>query len=371
MTFGCDANSNYRFCVASQLAKAVLQGAEVWIRVERLQSMNKRTVLAMNELPFTADQWKRLLEAVTPDELVRVSKSDEVALAAALGHAEIAFLADDLGDAHLHAPSLKWVHCDHAGLNGSAKPEALKRGLIITGSAGRSGPALAEHAFMFLLALTTELPTMLQTQMRKQWAPPPDAKRLSPLFGKTLAVIGMGHTGNELVPRANAFGMRVIGYRRRAIPVPGVEKMYSVDQGHKVDEVLRRCDAVVVAASLNDTSHHLIGRTEIALLKPEALVVNLARGPLIDEAALCEALHDRRIAGAGLDVFETEPLPPASPLWHAPNTILTPHFTPAAPDRSERSLQIIIENIRRYREGIPLKNAVTNEDVYTAIQQNR
>jgi phosphoglycerate dehydrogenase-like enzyme len=121
----------------------------------------------------------------------------------------------------------------------------------------------------------------------------------------------------------------------------------------------------MLAAQLTDATHHMFSAAEFARMKESALIVNMARGPIIDQDALIEALHAGQIAGAGLDVTDPEPLPPESALWDAPNVIITPHSTPRLPDRTQRSIDTIVENLRRYRAGEPMLNALTERDVYT------
>jgi phosphoglycerate dehydrogenase-like enzyme len=217
-----------------------------------------------------------------------------------------------------------------------------------------------------MLMLCSNYPAFYEAQKWRQWLRFPGTENLRALWGRTVGIIGMGHTGVELASRCKAFNMRVLGYRRRDLPPPpGADRIYSADKGQTIDPLLEESDIVALVVNLSDATHHLIGRRELARMKPTAIIVNLSRGGVIDEAALIEALQARRIAGAGLDVTGVEPLPEASPLWDAPNTLITPHFTAAMPDKSERSLNVIIENFVRYRAGTPLLNRITEEDLYT------
>jgi phosphoglycerate dehydrogenase-like enzyme len=176
----------------------------------------------------------------------------------------------------------------------------------------------------------------------------------------------MGNTGKEVAVRAKAFGMKVLGYRRRSSEVPpGVDKLFSADSGDGLDALLRESDFVVLALGLSDKTHHMIGERELELIGSKGYLINMARGPVVDEAALEKALYAGTIAGAGLDTFAVEPLPQGSPLWDAPNTLITPHVTPAVPDRTARSLEIIVENIRRFGACEPMLNQLASEDLYT------
>jgi phosphoglycerate dehydrogenase-like enzyme len=316
-------------------------------------------------VPYTGPHLTRLRAAFAPAELIQLRRDDGAGIAAALERADVAVLAGDLDERFLGAKLLGWVHCDHAGLNRSARPEVFEKGLHVTSSAGRSSPVLAEHAILFMLALAYRFPAFLEAQRRHQWGIP-DQDRLRGLYGRTAGIVGLGHTGTELALRCRALGMRVLGYRRSAAaPPPGVDRVFSAARGETLDALVSGSDFVVLAVPLSDATHHLIGERELRLMKPSAYLINMARGAVVDETALLGALQEGRIAGAGLDTFEREPLPPESPLWDAPNTLVTPHTTPQVPDRTGRSLAIIEENARRYRAGEPLLNLLRPEDVYT------
>ncbi len=311
-------------------------------------------------------QMAAIRQAVGPSvEIIRASPKDAPAVARALERADVAILASDLDDRFLKAPKLRWIHCDHAGLNKSARPEVFDRGLIVSGSAGRSAPALAEHSFFFMLNLTYRVTTLLHAQAARRWDPSPLQEAFA-LYGKTLGIVGMGHTGAELAPRAKAFGMKVLAFRRKSgAPPEGVDRLYASDRGESLDPLLRESDYLVLCVSLTDRTYHLIGSQELARMKPSAFLINMARGAVVDESALIAALEKGTIAGAGLDTTEREPLPPDSPLWDAPNLLITPHATPRVPDRTERSIAIICENIRRYRAEEPLLNQLTPDELFS------
>lgn len=328
--------------------------------------MTELLVAAMENLPFNGSQWDTLNAAVAPGQIMRVAAGSPEALTKALDEAEVLILTGDLDERHLKAPKLRWIHCDHAGLTKSARPEVFERDLIVTGSAGRSAAALAEHALMFMLALNGKLLGFHDAQLHHQWRGIPGMEKLRALNGRTLGIIGMGHTGQALAPIGKALGMRVLGYRRRDLPAPaGVDRMFSGDRGESIDPILTEADFIVLAVNLSDATYHMIDAPALARTKSGVFIVNMARGGVIDEPALIAALKSGHVAGAGLDVFAREPLPADDPMWDAPNTLVTPHFTPPLPDRSGRSLATIVENIRRYRSGEPLLNRITREDVYT------
>lgn len=328
--------------------------------------MAERLFFVANDLPFDGDQWRRLEAAISPDRMAVVDPRDAEAVGIALAKAEIAILAGDLDQRFVAASRLRWIHCNHAGLTRSARPEVFERGLVVTGSAGRSGPALAEHVMMFSLLLCSRYPDFYQAQKRHEWRRTPEMADLRALHGRTIGILGMGHTGTALAKRAQAFEMKVLGYRRRDLPAPeGVDRMYCSDNGEDIDDILEQADILALVLNLSDATHHLIGAEQIARMKRSAVIVNLSRGGVIDQEALIAALNEGRLAGAGLDVTDPEPLPADHPLWDTPNVLITPHFTAALPDKAERSLDTIIENILRYRAGEPMLNRLSEEDLWT------
>ena len=322
--------------------------------------------VALVTVRYRDDHMATLREALAPGKVVHVRPDDAEGVAEALGEADVAVLAGDLDRRFVDAPKLRWVHCDHSGLALSAMPEVFHKGLMVTGSAGRSAPVLAQHVFFFALALTYDAAGLVEVQKHHAWRGLDGYDSRRGLWGKTMGLVGFGETGRETAALAKAMGMRVLVYRKRVEPVPdNVDHMYHADAGDSLDELLANSDVVVVCVRLSDATFHLIGRRELQLMKPSAYLVNIARGPVIDEAALVDELRKGTIAGAGLDVFEQEPLPADAAIWDAPNTVLTHHQTPEMPDLQARSLDIICENIRRYRGGEDLLNLLVPSDVYT------
>lgn len=326
--------------------------------------MNEINVV-MSTVKYDESHLERLKSIFSPAEFILVDGDDDRAVAKALEKADVAVLSADLDERFLNSRKLKWIHCDHAGLNKSARPKVFEKGLIVTGSAGRSGPVLAEHALFFMLSHVYHADEFKAAQVLHQWGVR-GQDQFYGLFGKTIGIFGMGHTGKEMAVRAKALGMKVLAYRRRMTELPeGVDKLYCADAGDTIDEIIKESDFIVLALSLSDKSYHLIGERELNMMKPDAFIVNIARGAIIDEKALIKALREGKIGGAGLDTFETEPLPVESPLWDLPNVRITPHLTPRVPDRVGRSLDIIEENVKRYKNGESMINRITAEDLYT------
>jgi phosphoglycerate dehydrogenase-like enzyme len=277
---------------------------------------------------------------------------------------EIAKIRDDVeilaGWSHVDllvsAPNLKWFQQWSAGSDWMIRyPEAVKRPFVATTASGVHPVQITEHVFSLMLAFVRRLPEMIDNQRKHEWKAP-TGPTLRELYEQTLLVIGLGAIGERIALVGSALGMRVLGVRRTAVdPPPGVEAIYPPD---RLLDILPEADFIVLAAPLTGETQHMIGERELGAMKREAFIVNIGRGKLIDEPALVRALQEGRIAGAGLDVFETEPLPADSPLWSMPNVIVTPHYAGASPRYNERAMRVFIENLKRYRDGQPLRNVV-------------
>ncbi|GHV87102.1 glycerate dehydrogenase [Spirochaetia bacterium] len=315
--------------------------------------------------PYTDWHWDKLVEALGPVEIIRAKHNDIPDVKEKIRDADVAILAGDISAEVLAAAkNLKWVHCDHSGVNNSAHPEIFERGIYLTSSAGRSAPVLAEHIFFLMLSLVYNSRELEQQQRDHSFNKLYRDRR--GLFTKTIGIIGLGYTGKALAARAKAFGMTVLGYGRTAVEVPpGVDKAYFADKGQSIDELLKESDIVALTVRLSDETYHLIDDRALHLMKPTAYLVNMSRGAVVDQAALHKALVNKTIAMAASDVFDPEPLPTDSPLWDLPNFVMTPHNTPEIPDLALSGLNIICDNIKLYREGKPLRNQLDARDVYT------
>lgn len=278
---------------------------------------------------------------------------------------DVAIFNGDYDEAILDNPNIKWIHCCRAGVDKSAKPEIFERGIILTSSSGRSAPALAEHAIMFMLAMTYDLPKLYRCQQQRQWNATREYSQRTSMIKKTLGIVGLGKTGHEVLKLARAFDMRVLAYDRSRKVVEGVERVYASAEGDSLNEMLAQCDYVVLCVELNDSTYHMMGEAQFKAMKDSAYLINMGRGALVDEPAMIEALKNGVIAGAGLDTFEQEPLPEDSPLWDLPNVLITPHVTPQLPDREERMLSYVYHNLKAYREGGEFVNRVTPRNIFS------
>lgn len=256
------------------------------------------------------------------------------------------------------AAGLKWIHSTAAGVDQLLYPEIRARGIILTASMGIHHQ-LVEHIFAFLLALERRLHVALRLQLQRKWN---RARTVGDeLAGKTLGILGLGTIGQQLVRKAQAFDMRVIGTKRTPTAIPGVDRVLPPDG---LPQVLRESDAIVVALPLTPQTRGLIGERELQMMKPTAWFINVGRGPIVHEAALIQALRAGKIAGAALDVFEHEPLRSDSPLYDLENVILTPHVSGASPRYMDRAVPLFCENLARYLRGAPLRNLVDPERGY-------
>ena len=268
------------------------------------------------------------------------------------------------------APHLRWVQGHSAGVD-QLLGHPLLRSVILTTSSGIHAPAMAEYILMMILAFAHHLPRMIEHQQRAEWPQQRWAMFVpQELRDATVGIVGYGSIGREAARLARAFGMRVLALKRH-VDQPADDGWRLPDAGDAAGEyaarlfapdqrqaMLAECDYVVIAAPLTPETRGLLGAAEFQAMKREAVIINVARGGVIDEAALIDALRTGVIGGAALDVFEQEPLPADSPLWQLPNVIISPHVSGFTPHYDERALALFAENLRRYVAGEPLLNVV-------------
>ena len=247
-------------------------------------------------------------------------------------------------------PRMRWLHSFSAGVDNVFFERLLERGVRVTTSSGAMAVPIAQTVMLYLLALSRDLPGWLGDQSRRRWNP----REIGDLQGRTLGVVGLGPIGLEVARLASAFRMRVVGVRRH----PTGEEPCETRTLGQLPGLLPELDALVLAVPLSDETRHLIDREALAALKSGCLVVNIGRGELIDEVALVDALESGQVGGAGLDVFDTEPLPDESPLWRFPNVIVTPHSSGTSSGNFHRASEIFVENLQRYVRGEAMRNEV-------------
>lgn len=244
-------------------------------------------------------------------------------------------------------PRLSWIHTGSAGFDWVMVPEVAERDIVVTRTAGAMNGPMAEFAMGVVLRHAKRFPALEDAQRRAAWEP----IMADELDGATLGVVGAGAIGERLATLARPFGMRILGTKRSPVPVPGFDEVWGAD---RLGDLLDVADVVVLATPLTSETRGLLGPAELARMRPTAYLVNLARGALVDGNALMAALREGRIAGAWLDAFETEPLPPDSPLWTTPNLFVTPHCSYRSPRVRDRVLAEFVENLARRLGGRPL-----------------
>jgi phosphoglycerate dehydrogenase-like enzyme len=261
------------------------------------------------------------------------------------------------------APGLRWVHFMWAGIEGQIFSEARGSDVVITNSAGVFGPPMADHILALMLAFARRLNVCTRRSAHDLWhvegARQSVTDGIGELHGATLGIVGYGGIGRETAKRAKAFGMRVIALKRN--PGEADDCADLVLGPDRLDELLAEADYVAVCCALTEETRGMIGRRELALMKATAVIVNVARGAVIDQDALIEALREGRIGGAGLDVTSPEPLPEDSPLWGMENVIITPHVAGASPQTRGRQFALLKENVRRFAAGEDLLNVVDRD----------
>jgi glyoxylate/hydroxypyruvate reductase len=251
-----------------------------------------------------------------------------------------------------HAPRLRWVQATSSGIGEFLARTGLDHSSItFTTAAGVHAVPLAEFALLGLLYFTKEMPTLRGWQLAHRW----QRHTSSELAGRRVLVVGLGHVGAHIARSCAALGMDVWGARRtwRPDPVEGITRLIQLSQ---IREALPQVDALVLACPYTPATHHLIGREELDQLSPSAIIVNVARGAVIEEAELIRALRSGGIKGAALDVFETEPLEADSELWDMPNVLVSPHSASTVASENERIVDLFLDNLHRFLGGMPLRN---------------
>ncbi len=258
-----------------------------------------------------------------------------------------------LQTAFLTCPSVRWVHSRSAGLDGVLFPELVESATPLTNGSGVFSQSLGEFGLTMILYFAKDLRRMLRNQAACNW----DQFDVEEIAGQTVGIVGYGDIGRAVASRAHAMGMRVLALKRHApaSPDPLIARFYALSQ---LGELLALSDYVVVAAPLTRDTHHMISDAAFEAMKLNAVVINLGRGPVIDQAALLRALEAGRIKGAGLDVFEEEPIPPDDPIWRFENVLVSPHCADHTKDWLNDAMRFFLEQYERFSKGEPLKNVV-------------
>ena len=253
-------------------------------------------------------------------------------------------LLDRAGHVFANAPRLKWVQAMGTGVDNIAEIPTLGKDVILTNIHGIHGTPMSEAAIMAMLALSRELPRQLRNQDKHNW------ERFAPCLinGRTAGILGVGAIAEALAPRLKVMGMKVVGISASARSVPGFDEMRP-----RADllNAVRDLDHLILLAPYSAETHHLVNADILAAMKPAAFVINLARGGVVDEQALIDALLEKRIAGAALDVFSREPLPPDHPFWSMHNVLISPHLGGMCQDSARDTAPTLVENMGFFLSG--------------------
>ncbi|MBT0956637.1 D-2-hydroxyacid dehydrogenase [Alphaproteobacteria bacterium KMM 3653] len=307
-----------------------------------MENAPHRTVLIKDT---EAAWYRRELEGLCPQYHYLTAADEEEALRVAPDAGIIVGLAPALSERVIGAaPRLEWVQALTTGVDNLLSMEAMRPEVTLTNCGGFHGPQMSELAFLMMLSLNRDFPRMLVNQGQQKWERWPQKL----LLGKTVAVVGVGAIAEDLTKRANAFGMTVTGVSNGREEVPGFAKIF---KRAELTRAAAEADFLVVLLPYDAGSHHIINAEVFAAMKPEAKLINISRGGCVDELALRRALESGQIAGAGLDVFASEPLDPSDPIWSAPNVLITPHIGGMSDIYKQQALPLIAQNLNAYASG--------------------
>ncbi len=305
-----------------------------------------------------------MLEELPPETGIAVGNSAEAFVRAAPDATVIfnwSLGGDLLREVFRMCPNVQWVHTRSAGLDGLLFPELVESPARLTNGRGIYSDWLAEFVVGAILYFAKDLRRMIRNQAAGVWEP----FDILEVRGQTVGIVGYGDIGRAVATRARALGMRVLGVKRHGPPAheadPLAERIYG-PEGRI--EMISRSDYVVVAAPLTPETLGMIGEPEFAAMKPDAVAINVGRGPVIEEAALIKALSEKRIKGAALDVFDIEPLPQGHPFYKLENVLLSPHCADHTSDWMGQAMRFFLAQFERFRKGEPLWNVVDKKMGY-------
>jgi phosphoglycerate dehydrogenase-like enzyme len=265
----------------------------------------------------------------------------------------------------LAAKKLRWIHSPAAAVHQLIFPELVHSDIVLTNSREVHGPVVAEHVIALIFALAKKIPDSVRLQGKHVWGQQTlwdELPRVREVAGATVGLIGLGSIGRAVAKSAKALGMRVIAVREH--PEKGSESAEALFGPAQIDEVFRQADYIVLAAPVTDNTKAIANAERLALMKADACLINVGRGPLVDEPALVVALREKKIGGAALDVFQKEPLAADSPLWDIPNLLITPHTAALTDKLWERHYAQFSDNLRRHLNGEPLLAVVDKRKGY-------
>lgn len=303
------------------------------------------------------------LGAIGPGVTVKIGKTAD-ALGDAVREARVLFnwtgSKPEVKKVLESAPKLEWIHAMYAGLDRSLFPELVASPIPLTNGSGVFSQSLGEFVMLGILYFAKDVPRRMRAKAEHKW----DVFDNAEISRQTVGIVAHGDIGRAVAQRAKAMGMRVLAHRKNTAPRAGDENVDRVYAASDLHAMLPECDYIAVTAPLTEETRGMIGKREFELMKPSAVILNVGRGPVIDEAALVEALRTKRIRGAALDVFDVEPLPPDNPLWDLDNLFMTSHCADHVEGWVESAVLFFLDQFRRWRNGEPLKNVVDKRAGY-------
>jgi phosphoglycerate dehydrogenase-like enzyme len=331
--------------------------------VSRDELQSDRTALTLLVIGDPSAGYLKPLAALPPETRIIVSR-DRARLREAAPEADVILNGDFLDPTLLtetfpYATRVRWVHALMAGVDKVLSPEIVASDVPMTNGRGLFRRALAEWTVGAMVYFAYDFRRLMRNQEAGRW----EGFDHPTLYGRTLGIVGYGSIGQAIAERARAFRMRIVILRRSqsAAPDPLVDQAYTPDQ---LNAMLAECDYVAVTAPLTAETRGMIGAPQIGAMKPSAVLINVGRGAVIDEAPLITALESKQIRGAALDVFTTEPLPAGHPFYSLENVLLSPHTADRSPESRSGAVQFFIENFERFRKGEPLENVVDKHAGY-------
>jgi len=344
-----------------------------------MSDTNDTSTVVLVTIPFES-QWQEQLHKLSPTlhiEQHTVRSAQEIP-DTLWRDVEILYTSSKILPSPEQAPKLRWVQLYSAGADSATNAPLFRSSVIFSTTSGVHAVGAAEYVCMMMLAWFHKFPTMLAWKQGRTWPPSEERHAMfmpEELMGKTIGIAGYGSIGRQVAKVAKGFGMRVLAmqhgteHRDRGFLFPYVgdpdgslpEQYYASDQLHTL---LGESDVVVVTLPLTPATQGMFNDAAFQAMKRTAFFVNIARGGVCDDEALVRALEGKEIAGAALDVFAREPLPPDHPLWYLPNVFMSPHIVGTTPEYDERAALIFIENVRRYLDGQPLYNVVNKGQGY-------
>lgn len=314
-------------------------------------------VMTNSIFPMAASYKEKVFDIFPEAKLLVVDKKDVTE--EMLEKAEIIFGWPE--EEHLKmAKSLKWLHLPSAGADSYTSRELFcNKEIILTNSSGVFGLPIAEHVFAMILSFNRNLLEYAYQQRDKKWK---GIRRTRDFYGSTIGVIGLGDIGTEVAKRSKALGATVLAVKRTRSQKPDcVDRLYTTEE---IDQVLEQSDYIVLALPNTSKTNGIITEERLRRMKPDAFLVNIGRGGLIDQEALVKALKEQWIGGVGLDVTTPEPLSEDSPLWELPNVMITPHVSGSSPSNDDRRMGVFIRNLNHYKLNQPMENVVDFAEGY-------